>query len=218
MDYGRIAVLYTRLNAQACNFRDYRPPLPAPFAERVYSMRDAKQQARTLAGYWLLERGASLAGLGVVDLRRLGRSVHGRPEIAGGPYFSISHCSDTVVCALLSGCEAGVDVERVRPVDVQKLQRFLAPGNPTDTDTSPASFFRAWTAREAVVKATGQVGLARIAKVQLQPQNDQAHLHGEPFYLNYPALGNDLVACVACRLYPAQIWTQFIPAPNPSAA
>lgn len=216
MDYGRVAVLYTRLNAQACNFRDYRPPLPPPFAERVRSMRNAKQQARTLAGYWLLERGATLTGWGAVDLSRLGRSAHGRPEIVGGPTFSISHCANMVVCALTSGCEAGVDVERVRPVDVKKLQRFLAPDEPLGADTTPTTFFRAWTAREAVVKATGQVGLARIARVKLN--GDQAQLQGERFHLNYPALGDDVVTCVASHLRPAQMWTRFIPAPNPSDA
>lgn len=209
---ARVALLYTRLNAQASNFRDYRPPLPPPFAERVHSMRNARQQARTLAGYWLLEHGATMSGWGEVNLSRLGRSRHGRPQLAGGPAFSISHCADIVACALISGCEAGLDIERLRQVDVKKLQRFLEPQSQANHTTAD-QFFRTWTAREAVVKATGQVGLSRIAKVK--PQGRQAMLEQQQFYLSYPRLGQDVMACIASQPHAAQIWTRFIPAPDP---
>jgi 4'-phosphopantetheinyl transferase len=80
---------------------------------------------------------------------------HGKPRLAGGgPGFSLSHAGDVVGVAVLDGGAVGLDVEAVRPIsDLAAMARHI--GAPEE----PAAFFRAWTRKEALLKATGD-GLA----------------------------------------------------------
>ncbi len=80
---------------------------------------------------------------------------HGKPVLAGGgPGFSLSHAGDVVGVAVLDGGAVGLDVEAVRPMsDLAAMARHI--GAPAE----PIAFFRAWTRKEALLKATGD-GLA----------------------------------------------------------
>jgi 4'-phosphopantetheinyl transferase len=92
-------------------------------------------------------------------------SGRGRPMLAGDDsiQFSISHTQDWVAFALTSHARVGIDLEYLRPdfnlaemavriFSRTDLQRFQAlPG-----DEKLASFFRAWTRKEAYLKARGE--------------------------------------------------------------
>jgi 4'-phosphopantetheinyl transferase len=99
-------------------------------------------------------------------------------EIIGGPKgkpalrdssrirFNTSHSGEMALYSLTVGCELGVDVEQLRPLDDPEsiAVRFFSPGevsellslNPEDRGVA---FFRCWTRKEAYVKAIGD-GLA----------------------------------------------------------
>jgi 4'-phosphopantetheinyl transferase len=75
--------------------------------------------------------------------------------------FNVSHAGDLVALVFASGIPVGIDVERIRPVrDARGIaRRYFSPdeqrelersGDPEDT------FFRIWTAKEALVKGTGK--------------------------------------------------------------
>lgn len=96
----------------------------------------------------------------------------GKPELA--PWcrgddvrFNVSHSNGLLLIAVATGCEVGVDLEEVRPMDEAPLiaaaeftprERAaliaMPPGERHD------AFFRAWVRKEAVLKAMG-VGLQR---------------------------------------------------------
>jgi 4'-phosphopantetheinyl transferase len=79
---------------------------------------------------------------------------HGKPTLAGGPGFSFTHAGEVVGVAVLAGGAVGMDVEPVRDLpDLDAMARHV--GAPAE----PAAFFRAWTRKEALLKATGE-GLA----------------------------------------------------------
>ncbi len=106
---------------------------------------------RIVLGTWLGRPPSSL----VIDRTcRCGRQ-HGKPALAeGGPHFSLSHAGDVVGVAVLDVGPVGLDVEVVRPMsDLDATARHV--GAPSE----PAAFFRAWTRKEALLKATGD-GLA----------------------------------------------------------
>ena len=91
----------------------------------------------------------------------------GRPELAAGhpeaPRFNLSHSGELAVCALGDDRALGVDVERVRPMpDLEGVMRAVfAPAERARVRAAPAAararaFFRAWTLKEAWVKARGE--------------------------------------------------------------
>ena len=97
------------------------------------------------------------------------RGSHGRPELApphAALRFSLSHCGPWLLCALATGVQPGVDIEalRPRPNALAIAERYFDPQEAAELRALPAAlqeqrFYRAWTAREAVLKAIGR-GLA----------------------------------------------------------
>jgi 4'-phosphopantetheinyl transferase len=89
---------------------------------------------------------------------------HGRPTLPGtGLHASISHSGDRIAVALTAAGPVGVDVEVVHAVDVE----LLAPSvlHPAERAADLPAFFRYWTRKEALVKATGDgitIGLHRL--------------------------------------------------------
>lgn len=95
---------------------------------------------------------------------------YGRPRLAGadagGLHFNWSHSGDEALFAVARGIEPGVDLERLRPRPraLMIAERYfsheeaaaLAALAPARRD---AAFLQLWTAKEAVLKATGR-GLA----------------------------------------------------------
>lgn len=99
---------------------------------------------------------------------------HGRPRLmrATGLDFNWSHSVDLAVVAVARGIAPGVDVERLRPRPraLDLAQRFFHADETTALRALPATaqvaaFLRLWTAKEAVLKASGagiSFGLDRL--------------------------------------------------------
>jgi 4'-phosphopantetheinyl transferase len=89
----------------------------------------------------------------------------GKPFVAGREVtFSLAHSASLAAVAIAEGAEIGVDVERLRDIDVGLLAKGTCSederarlAEAAEPDRS-ALFLRLWTAKEAVLKALG-VGL-----------------------------------------------------------
>lgn len=84
---------------------------------------------------------------------------HGKPFVAGGPCFNLSHTEEWAALAV-AGFEVGVDIERQRHMAEDIAGHFFAPDEAAALAALPAAdrergFFACWTAKEAVVKALG---------------------------------------------------------------
>jgi 4'-phosphopantetheinyl transferase len=88
---------------------------------------------------------------------------HGKPRLAGGPAFNFSDSGQLGCLAVsISGAAAvGIDIEEMGPRDYLKLgERYFSPAEFNrlkilkESDHA-ASFFRAWTRKEAFLKAVG---------------------------------------------------------------
>ena len=121
-------------------------------------MKDSKRAAQYRAGRWLLRRLCALA-TGRED-SGLSLNADGAPRASGPagvdlPHLSLSHSGDWVA-ATACGLPAGVDLERLGARrDWALLGRELGLNPPHDE----ASVLRAWTLREAGIKAGGTRGL-----------------------------------------------------------
>ena len=100
---------------------------------------------------------------------RFTRSALGRPELlppagngATAPSFNLTHTRGFAACAILRGAPIGIDAEDTRrPIDAAAIAaRWYAPSEQRLLGELPeprraAMFFRLWTLKEAIVKATG---------------------------------------------------------------
>lgn len=86
--------------------------------------------------------------------------AHGRPALAGGPHFSLTHAGDLVLLAFAAQ-PVGVDAEVLpEPAAAAELAGVLHPGERAELSTLPeqdraAAFARCWTRKEAYLKGTG---------------------------------------------------------------
>lgn len=81
--------------------------------------------------------------------------------------FNLAHSEDWMLVAIAPR-RVGVDLERIKPMPDQTAiaQRFFAPQEAAQIAADPDLFFPVWTAREALLKATGR-GLAGLADLEL---------------------------------------------------
>lgn len=172
---------------------------PPAYRARLDAMRSREARARTMAGLWLLEQGLAMLAYAPGHLEGLGFAAGGRPGFAAGPGFSISHSGRLVACALDDAGVVGLDVEQRRAGISPRLRQWVA---------ADGDFFDLWCAREATVKASGHVGLARIRAVAVD--NAIARLDDRDWYLAWLSLVPGYAACVAgpCESRPVMIETK----------
>lgn len=103
------------------------------------------------------------------------RTDTGKPVVAAGVHFNISHSGDLILLALCDDRPIGVDVERKREVSrVEALAgRWLTEAERRDLDrlrllgqSDSDAFLRIWSLKEARLKALG-VGIAGASRAKL---------------------------------------------------
>lgn len=160
-DVGSVAVARERsasgiqsVEVVAVSTDDYRPA----YADLLNSAERARLErftrpadaVRCALGMVLLRIVAS--GRTGVDTRRIDvdrtcprcGAAHGKPRIADGSHYSVTHAADLVVVAATSVGEIGIDIE---PADRRPIGVSSSVSWPTEV--------RSWVRREAVVKAIG---------------------------------------------------------------
>ena len=90
---------------------------------------------------------------------RLRAEPLGKPVMDGGPCFNLSHSRGWAMLAV-AAFPVGIDIEAVRPTHPQVEHLVFTAAERRDLDRVPAAersaaFFRAWTRKEAAIKAVG---------------------------------------------------------------
>jgi len=141
---------------------------------RQYRSREAAERyvvTRSLARIVLSEH----LGIPARDIR-VHRTEAGKPVVARGAHFNVSHSGDLVLLALSDERPVGVDVERKR--DVRRVQALIARwlteserlevGQLTARGAAASdAFLRVWSMKEARLKALG-VGISGAATASLE--------------------------------------------------
>lgn len=92
---------------------------------------------------------------------------HGKPFIADGPCFSISHCKQAIAVAV-DDRPIGIDIETIRHAEEDLIVRTMNAAEQKQIDEASCpdrTFTRLWTRKEAAVKATG-VGIESFEQLQ----------------------------------------------------
>lgn len=164
-DANQIDLWELPLNVSSAALQDYATMLSAPEQRKAKSLRFARDSARYVASHGLVRKilGQYLSVQPADVELELGR--HGKPRLASSHHavdlnFNYSHSDDKLLLAVTGTRELGIDIERQRadieifdiaaqrfsPIEQQIIRRAAIP---------EATFFRCWTAKEAVVKAMG---------------------------------------------------------------
>lgn len=165
----RVTLVAAPLDRLASRLQSLAPLLAEDERDRAGSMRVLAAAARWAAGRAVLRAvlGAAM-GRAPAELR-LASGDHGKPELADArsratPGFNVAHAGDLVVVALTDRIRVGVDVERARPLPHldRLVLRGLTPGERelfagwcAEGLDREAAFLRAWTVKEARIKALG---------------------------------------------------------------
>jgi len=153
---------------------DLTAELDAGERSRAERYRDGLRRERAVAAQGTLRRilgaylGQKPAGLS------FRRGPHGKPAVDGELEFNLSHSRNTALLAVSVGREVGVDLEYQRPLDTagRLARRFFTEAEAATLDALPLStrqqsFYRAWTRKEALLKAMGLGIAGRLRSVEV---------------------------------------------------
>jgi 4'-phosphopantetheinyl transferase len=183
-------------------------PVASPAAARTPACVEQQREHARLA----LSCSAALCGAPADGWQN---DAEGRPLPNLGFHWSVSHKREWVA-AVVADEPVGIDVEHILPRRAEILDE-LAAGEEWEIldDRSWHSFFRLWTAKEAVLKANG-LGIGRFRACRLASASDLRHMmlvhEGVEWPVEHCYLP-DHVAAIACHC-DAITWHTHVPEPD----
>jgi len=121
-----------------------------------------------------LKRSAAKSGIRAGELVK---DENGMPLPFDGTFWSITHKTH-YVAGVVSPTPIGIDIERIRDFSRGLFRKTAADREWALANTEGKSlmtFFRFWTSKEAVLKATG-IGIRDLLKCQVRQILDDRHL------------------------------------------
>ena len=130
--------------------------------ERISKFRFIEDAKRTLYGD-ILARYLACKKLNICNEQlNFQNNKFGKPYLKNYPdfHFNISHSGDWVVCAT-SNKEVGIDVEQIKPIDLDIAKRFFSNSEYQDLivkeeNIQTTYFYDIWTLKESYIKYIGK--------------------------------------------------------------
>lgn len=116
---------------------------------------------------------------------RVAKTAHGKPYLADSPElaFNLSHSAGAMVIAVGWLCQIGVDLERCQPraglhglVEKCFAEEEIAYWNSLPKAQQTVEFYRFWTRKEALAKATGRGIAIGLNQCVVNPEHQDAFL------------------------------------------
>lgn len=132
---------------------------------------------------------------------------NGAPYIAGHPEISISVSHSARLCAVAAGDmndgKFGIDIEDAgRPQLAKVSERILSEEELREANILPDGMAKAWTAKEALYKASGNEKTDFIRDIKLSlPGFRKATVYpkAESYNLNFERYSENQLFCLACQ-------------------
>lgn len=132
--------------------------LPGDIIQKVGKYRRWEDAHGSLFGKHLLQVALWEAGFSG-DLSGLQYSAYGRPYLADGPDFNISHSGTRVACVVGVEGKVGLDLEEIRDLDITDFRGQFSALEWEAIQGAPeplTAFYHYWTAKECLSKADGR--------------------------------------------------------------
>lgn len=162
--------------------------------KRVNEKTKKADKAQSLSAYSCLNK--------LLSLMKIDDEVilqeNGKPTLKqGGAFISVSHSEKFVLCGI-SKLPIGVDLEKMRPINLKVAKRFCSE-NELKNCKNERDFFKIWTLKEAYFKLYGSV--LDIKKVEFTFIADEVHCSDKKIKAK-SFLKNDLAIAVCEKIIP----------------
>jgi len=111
-------------------------------------------------GKLLLIEGLKLYNLDSGYLEKLKYTKYGKPYFLDLELdFNISHSGEYAICALAKGMRLGVDIEKIKEIDLDSFPEVFTQNEFHNINTSKSkeeTFYNYWTIKESIIKAIGK--------------------------------------------------------------
>ncbi len=194
-------------------FDYYLRQMPLPIQHKLMRQRIRPHKANaSLLGHVLLAEALKRNHL-PVGLHDLLYTAEGRPYMNLGIDFNISHSEEYVVCALSTEHRLGIDIEYIRPVELEQRSWCFNPQEWQQIQLAPQpirQFYGFWTQKEAAVKADGR-GLS-FALSDVTIHDRQVQVAGNFWNVQEISLASDYIVSMAINRPDMAYETYYFPA------
>lgn len=134
--------------------------MPAAFVQRLNKLFHRHDAQASLLGRMLLLYAVKQLGYPALTLNDIRFNTYQRPYFEHTNMdFNISHSGDYVVCAIAFSNRIGVDIEQVKPINLEDFITLFSQAELQQMTENPEGqldwFYTFWTQKEALVKAEG---------------------------------------------------------------
>lgn len=161
--------------------------------DRLEAFTNPQDRINRLFARQLLKRLADSFNLTDFELANVNWPAGKKPGVEA-LHFSFSHSNGLVACAASTKVEAGLDVEYTK-APVPQPPPFMNAAQLDAIAANPTMFYKLWTRKEAICKATESGGLAGMERVRLDDSSGE--LDGRQWQFFEPQLATGYAACLA---------------------
>ena len=145
--------------------------LPNVLRQKILLYKNKKEQQLRICGklmlLQILNELDATKDFGLDDIKY---DKYNKPFFNKNFHFSIAHSEDFVVCAASKQNCLGIDVEKIKQIDVQLLKDMFSPEEWITLDQKDFDlnyFYFLWTRKEAVLKANGKGIVEQMEKIEV---------------------------------------------------
>ncbi len=137
----------------------YYQQMPKDIQERIRRYRKEENKYQLMIGRLLLKEGMQELEVTDFKLADLYYNEFNCPLWRESINFNIAHSANVIACAFSTTMKIGLDIERVREINLNNFAYILNEMDKENIQQSTnklTAFFKIWTIKEAVTKAIGE--------------------------------------------------------------
>jgi len=203
-----IDVLFTKCDERLSSetFKNYLSGLPEKLQEKILRFRRWQDRQAGLYGKLLVRK--ALTGFGYSEncLENVQYTKYGRPFLDKDIDINISHSEEFVVCSISENGKIGIDIEKIKPVQLSRFKKYIQPEKWEEihqSDNKEKLFYDYWTMVESSLKADGR-GLS-FPLEEIIVHRNEVRIFGKTWYVTRL----DICDGYSCSLATAQHEPEF---------